>query len=126
MEKRRFNLELAIGAQPTPADLQELKVQGFRSVVNLRRPEESSPLNPEQEGAAVRSLGMEYYHLPISPQNLDSAQADQFREHLRDLPKPIYVHCQGGTRAGALTLTQLGCEGGWSGEQAFQEGEKLG
>ena len=126
MHKKSLSPDLAIGAQPALPDLEELKKEGFRSVINLRRPDEPSPLNPEQEGRAVQSLGLEYRHLPVSSQHLDPTQADEFCKHIQDLPRPVFVHCQGGTRAGAFSLIHLGREKGWSGEQAFQQGEQAG
>lgn len=117
---------MEIGAQPTIDDLKQLKKEGFRSVINLRRPDEPSPLNPEQESQEVCALGMEYQHIPVSPQNLSGGEADKFNEAMRSLPKPVFVHCQGGTRAGAFSLMHLGREKGWTGEQAFEEGEKAG
>jgi uncharacterized protein (TIGR01244 family) len=126
MNKTILKPGLAIGAQPGPAELAQLKNEGFRSVVNLRMPEEASPLNPEQEGVEAQKLGMEYAHIPVSSQNLSPALADQFCEALSKLPQPVFVHCQGGTRAGAFALAHLGREAGWSGDQAFGEGEKAG
>lgn len=126
MNKKPINSGMSIGAQPTVDDLNQLKKEGFRSVINLRRSEEPSPLNPEQEGQEVRTLGMEYQHIPVSPQNLSGDQAEKFDEAMRALPKPVFIHCQGGTRAGAFSLMHLGREKGWTGEQAFEEGEKAG
>jgi uncharacterized protein (TIGR01244 family) len=126
MNKTPINSEMAIGAQPTVDALKQLKEEGFRSIINLRRPDEPSPLNPEQEAQVVRTLGMEYQHIPVSPQTLSVDQAEKFDQVMRTLPKPVFVHCQGGTRAGAFSLMHLGREKGWTGEQAFQEGEKVG
>jgi uncharacterized protein (TIGR01244 family) len=126
MNIKPINSEIAIGAQPTVEDLKQLKKEGYRSVINLRRPDEPSPLDPEQEAREVRTLGMEYQHIPVSPQNLSVEQAAEFDEAMRSLPKPVFVHCQGGTRAGAFSLMHLGRGKGWTGDQAFEEGEKAG
>ena len=126
MNTKPINSEISIGAQPTANDLKQLKNEGFRSVINLRRSDEPSPLNPEQEAQEVRALGMDYQHIPVSPQNLSGDEADKFDEAMRSLPKPVFIHCQGGTRAGAFSLMHLGREKGWTGELAFQEGEKAG
>ena len=126
MNKKAMGPEMAIGAQPTVDDLKQLKNEGFRSVINLRRSDEPSPLDPQREAQEVRSLGMEYEHIPVSPQNLETSQAEQFSEAMRTLPKPVFVHCQGGTRAFAFALMHLGREKGWTGGLAFQEGERAG
>lgn len=126
MNKKPINSAMSIGAQPTVDDLKQLKKEGFRSVINLRRPDEPSPLNPQQEAQEVRALGMDYQHIPVSPQNLSGDEADKFDEAMRSVPKPVFIHCQGGTRAGAFSLMHLGREKGWTGEQAFEEGERAG
>lgn len=57
--------------QLTREDLQEIKQQGFKSVVNLRTAEkDDTPLSPQEEGEIVKELGMEYLHLPVSRENL--------------------------------------------------------
>lgn len=49
--------------QPTKEDLQEIKQQGFQSVVNLRTMEEEALLlSPQEEGEQVQELGMRYLH----------------------------------------------------------------
>ena len=126
MNKKAIHPGITIGAQPAVEDLKQLKAEGVRSVLNLRRLDESSPLGPEQEGHEVQALGMNYHHIPVSSQNLSADQAEQFEQAMRSLPKPVFVHCQGGTRAGAFCILHVGREKGWTGEEAFQEGEKAG
>ena len=126
MNKKVITPELAIGGQPSVAELETLKSEGFRSIVNLRRADETSPMNPEQEREAVEALGLKYEHIPIQPQALHASQAEQFSNAIHTLPKPIFIHCQGGTRAGGMTMMHLGREAGWNGDQAFAEGEKAG
>lgn len=126
MNKKTISQDIAIGAQPSSLDLKELQQQGFRSVVNLRRPDENADPNPEAEGEKARELGLAYFHLPVNPQNLTPAEIEEFSARMDELPKPVYVHCQGGTRAGAFCLMHLGQKKGWTGEQAFAEGEKAG
>lgn len=126
MNKTKITTEISIGGQPESADLQQLKKDGYRSVINLRRPDENHALTPSDEGKVVQSLGMEYFNLPVSPQKLTASEAEKFREKMRELPKPVFVHCQGGTRAGAFALLHLGTESGWTGEEAFGKAEKAG
>lgn len=126
MNKKAMNSELAVGGQPGREDLEGLKAEGYRSVVNLRLPEEESVLSPEQEGEAAKSIGLDYEHIPVASKDPKAEQVAAFREAMSKLPKPVYVHCQGGGRAGAFSLMHLGREAGWSAEEAFREGEKAG
>lgn len=107
--------------------MDELKEEGVRSIVNLRLDnEENQPLRPKEEGEMVAKLGMEYLHLPVSSRDANSAQVEQFCQKLEELPKPVFVHCQGGTRAGAFCLMHLGRKAGWDTKQALERGEKAG
>jgi uncharacterized protein (TIGR01244 family) len=126
-ERMRINEQITAGRQPTAEELKELAREGFRSVVNLRTwPEEDQPLSPEAEGAQVRDLGLEYLHLPVSTNDLRPEQVDQFRQMLPQLPKPVYVHCHTGKRAGALVMMHMATEQGWSGQEALGKAEEMG
>ncbi|EDZ67659.1 hypothetical protein NOC27_986 [Nitrosococcus oceani AFC27] len=67
MNLSKFNETTAVGGQPFKEDLQQLKQEGFQTVINLRATgEKDQPLSPSDEGAIVSELGMEYAHLPVS------------------------------------------------------------
>jgi len=48
-------------------NLQKMKAEGIRSVVNLRR---ASEYNFEEEAATARKLEMRYFHIPVDKNNL--------------------------------------------------------
>ncbi|MGJ8536532.1 MAG: beta-lactamase hydrolase domain-containing protein [Parasphingopyxis sp.] len=125
---RKIDDRFAVGLNPPSADdLRALHEKGYRSVVNLRCEEEQDqPLQPDQEGEAARSLGMEYRHVPVSGEALDHDLVDAFRGQLKDLPGPVYVHCASGKRAGAFTMMHLASEAGMSGEATLQQAEAMG
>ncbi|EDZ66682.1 hypothetical protein NOC27_9 [Nitrosococcus oceani AFC27] len=51
---------------------------------------------------------------------------DQFRERLEDVPKPVFVHCASGKRAGAFTMMATAVEQGMNGETALQKAREMG
>ena len=113
--------------QPTKEDLQEIKQQGFQSVVNLRTAgEDDLPLSPQEEGEIVRGLKMEYLHLPVSRENLDSERVDRFRQETAKLPKPILVHCHTGRRLGAFVMMDVAVRKGMSGEETVKKARDMG
>lgn len=119
--------EISVGGQPGDEDLKQLAAHGFRSVINLRREgEEDQPLSPAEEESRARQAGLEYRHIPVSSDNLDAAKVDRFREELRQLPTPVFVHCAGGTRAGAFSMMDLAIRKGWSGEECLRRAEEMG
>jgi hypothetical protein len=58
----RVNEQICTGGQPTMAELEKLKQEGVRAVINLRRPSE---YNAEEEAAKVRELGLRYVNIPV-------------------------------------------------------------
>jgi uncharacterized protein (TIGR01244 family) len=123
----KINDEVTVGGQPTEEQLQELARQGFKSVVNFRTEGEADqPVSPGEEGAQALAAGLEYLHLPVSMKALDPATVDQFRQRYRELPKPIFAHCKGGTRAGAMVMMHLASEQGMSGQQTLDQAEQMG
>ncbi|MFQ5804107.1 MAG: beta-lactamase hydrolase domain-containing protein [Candidatus Methylomirabilales bacterium] len=128
MEDRiRISHQLTVGSQPTEGQLKQFAEEGFKSVVNLRiSDEEDQPLSPDEEGVKVRSLGMEYLHIPISKKAIQPEQVDSFRQEIRRLPEPVFVHCHLGKRAGALAMMHTACEAGISGDQTLERAEQMG
>ena len=127
-ELRKINDRFVVGLQhPAKQDLVELARDGFRAIVNLRhQDEDDQPLQPEEEGAHVRSLGMDYVHIPVSGEGLDASVVDRFRDSVADLPGPIYVHCASGKRSGALTMMHVASKENMSGDDAILEAKAMG
>jgi uncharacterized protein (TIGR01244 family) len=128
MDKRlKLNNEITVGRQPTKDDLQELSLEGYRSVVNLRYAgEEAEQLSPATEGGVVQRLGMDYEHLPVAADALTAQTVDQFRKLFAGLAKPAFVHCKSGKRAAVFGLLQLAGERDWDGATVLREAEQMG
>jgi uncharacterized protein (TIGR01244 family) len=120
--------EITVGPQPSSEDLARLSEQGFRSVVNLREAgEEGQPMSPAEEGEEAGKFNMAYTNLPVSSKSpMRDEQVDQFRETLEQLPKPAFVHCAKGKRAGALALMHQALENDWSGDEAIEQAAAMG
>lgn len=119
--------EVTVGGQPAEGQLADLASGGFKSVVNLRTPgEPEQPLPPDAEGEKVRALGMEYLHIPVSSKDMRAEQVDEFREKLAALPKPAFVHCHRGKRAGAFVMMGVAVDRGMTGEETLRQAERMG
>lgn len=95
------NDRLRTGGQPTEEQLRAAALEGFAAVINLatHNPEISLP----DEAGLVRSLGMEYVHIPVVWQNPTMADFDAFDAtlcHLGDAK--VLVHCQANFRVTAF------------------------
>jgi len=96
---------VATAGQPDAAAWGSLARSGFKSVVDLRAPQE--PRGHDEAGEIARA-GLRYLALPVDHGSLDDRQFDVLRDFLRDpLNRPVLVHCQSANRVGALLLPYL-------------------
>lgn len=123
----KINDQITVGGQPAEEELQQLKQQGFGSVINLRLSnEEDQPLSPEDEATKVRELGMDYLNIQVSSKQIRPEQVDEFQKALQALKTPTYVHCKGGTRAGAFAMMHEATRQGWSGDDTLKKAKQMG
>lgn len=119
--------KLLAGEQPDGDDLDALKAQGVRSVVNLRQAGESArPANPAEEARQAEALGLSFVHLPVSVPELSPDLVEQFRRTVDALPGPVYVHCGLGQRAVTLALIVDAQDTGASADEAIRQAEDQG
>ncbi len=126
---------LTTGGQPTREDLEHLKKAGFTTVINLRRegeitkrddPDEAKLFNFD-EASAARSIGLDYFHLPISSKDgLTAENARLLDDALKAAPGPVLLHCGSGNRAGALMALKAFHVEGKSAEDALVIGKAAG
>jgi uncharacterized protein (TIGR01244 family) len=121
---KKLNDEVSIAGQPSVDDLREMTGQGFRTVVNLRMPDEPGV---DDEERIVEGQGLNYAAIPVSPDTLDDAAVERFIATIASEGRaPVLVHCKSGGRAGMMTLLHMAVQHGWSLQQTLDEGQKLG
>lgn len=95
------------------ADFAELERLGVRSIVSV-------------DGAApaidlARAHTMRYAHIPIAYGGVEPQEGDALARAIRDLPRPIYVHCHHGLHRGpAAAAVGLICTGELSNERGLE------
>jgi uncharacterized protein (TIGR01244 family) len=114
----------AAGGQPDAAQIQQLAAQGFKSIVNLRSPDETGVLSDEQQQA--EAAGLNYVNVPLSPNQANDDLTAKVLQELENLPTPIFFHCGAGGRASALALISLATQQGLNREQVIAKAEELG
>ena len=119
--------KVAIGAQPSEADLAKMKQQGIATVINLRRAgENNQPLSPDEEGEKARALGLRYVHIPVSSADMRPEQVDEYGKAVDASPGPVHVHCGVGARAGIFAMLHSGAKRGLTADQLVLEAKQKG
>ena len=110
--------------QPTQEQLQLLANSGVKHIINLRPSSEQD----WDEGAYVKSLGMEYHNIPVAgADGVSSENAQQLNELLLSLDgQPLLVHCASSNRVGALRALTAGETNGAALESAIATGKSWG
>lgn len=89
----RVNADLISGAVPEgDAAFDELKAMGVRTIISV------DGMTPDVASAQAR--GIRYVHIPITYAQATRSQQLEIARAVRDLPKPIYLHCHHGKHRG--------------------------
>ena len=99
------------------AGLDSLAKLGFMTVISV------DGAIPDVEGA--RKRGLRYVHLPIGYDGFDDARKAELVRAVRDLPKPIYIHCHHGKHRSAGAAGTIGVSLGWMSNAAAAERMKV-
>jgi protein tyrosine phosphatase (PTP) superfamily phosphohydrolase (DUF442 family) len=110
---------IATAGQPTAEELVAVSQAGYEGVINLDVAGSSYAL--EDEAGLVRSLGMEYVHIPVVWENPARADLEQFCEAMdarRD--KKLFVHCAANRRVSVFMALYRILRLGWEVQEARQ------
>ncbi len=113
----RVSDDLATAGQPSEEQLREAASAGFEVVINL------GLLDPryclEDEAGLVRSLGMDYVHIPVDFQNPEQEDLQRFFQAMDGTGgKKVFVHCAANYRVSSFVSLYGQARMGWSAEQA--------
>jgi protein tyrosine phosphatase (PTP) superfamily phosphohydrolase (DUF442 family) len=132
----RVNENICTGGQPTLEQLAELKADGVRAVLNLRRPTEKQtprpgaeplPYDAAAEAAEAERLGLRYFNIPVDSQAPTDAQVDEFLKILADPQnRPLFIHCSTANRVGAFWMIHRVLVDKWALEDAEAEAKRIG
>jgi uncharacterized protein (TIGR01244 family) len=119
-----LNDSLWSAGQPTRAQLAVIAEQGFELVINLALPTSDNAIPDEAE--LVRSLGMDYIHIPIIWESPKPGDLHKFMDTMDSLAGgKIFVHCAMNYRASAFIALWRVLRQGWKREQAFAVQETI-
>jgi len=114
------------GGQPDENQLRQAADSGYRTIVNMRGPEEAEDYAGEEE--LVRSLGMEYVFMPIAGgEDVTEANARKLAEILEQPDAlPAMMHCRSGNRVGILFAAKAFVVDGMAADDALEFGTASG
>jgi uncharacterized protein (TIGR01244 family) len=117
---------IACAGATTPAGVSEVKKLGYKTIINLRQPNEAGA-DLDAEAAAAKEAGIKYVHLPINSASPDPATVEQFITAVGEpANQPVFVHCASGNRAAALWMIKRLVVDGWDADRASTEAAALG
>ena len=109
--------------QPTGEQIQLLAEDGYKTVIDLRAPEEPHGFD---EPEAARQNGLTYVNIPVTPATLDQATLDRFLEAMEKAERPLLLHCSSSNRVGGLLYAWLVLEKGVAPEEALRRAKAAG
>jgi protein tyrosine phosphatase (PTP) superfamily phosphohydrolase (DUF442 family) len=99
------------GVPEGKAGFEQLRSMGVKTIISV------DGAVPDLELA--KSMGMRYVHLPIGYDGFGDARKAELVRAVRDLPKPIYLHCHHGKHRSAGAAAAVAVSLGWmTNEQA--------
>jgi protein tyrosine phosphatase (PTP) superfamily phosphohydrolase (DUF442 family) len=112
--------DLATSGQPKEKLLAEIAQAGYQVVINLALHDDPRYSLPDEAGT-VRSLGMEYVHIPVQFDNPTRQDLDAFFAAMdRSRGKRTWVHCAANKRVTAFVGLYRALREGWETGRAFE------
>ncbi len=102
--------EFSSAPQISIEDISEIARLGFKTIINNRPDHEGGGTQPTstQIKLAAESFGLNYFYIPVIPNNIQPAQVEAFKSAYLKADKPVLGFCRTGNRATSiLKLAQI-------------------
>ena len=120
----RVNEQICTGGQPRMEDLEKMKSEGIRAIINLRQ---ASEYDAVAEEAKAKEVGLKYVHIPVNGREMKDEYAVEFLKATDDAQnRPAFIHCTTANRVGAFWMIRRVLRDGWAPEKAEEEARKIG
>jgi uncharacterized protein (TIGR01244 family) len=114
---------IVAAGQPAPDVLPKLGAMGFKTVLNLRMPDEGGPAN---EREVVESQGLRYVSVPMTAASFSLADVEAVENVIGDpAAGPVLFHCASSNRVGG-TWAAIQARRGKSLDEALASGRDAG
>jgi uncharacterized protein (TIGR01244 family) len=119
----RVNEKIYTGGQPSLEDLEKLKAEGVKAIINLRQPAEYAA----EEAARATELGLRYFNIPVNGRDPKDEQVEEFLKIANNTNnRPLFIHCGSANRVGAFWMIRRVLVEGWTVEKAEEEATRIG
>ncbi|MEA5573078.1 beta-lactamase hydrolase domain-containing protein [Calothrix sp. UHCC 0171] len=122
--RKKISNNLSATGQVTAEQLQQAAAEGFKSVLNLRSPDEPGFIANEQQQAA--NVGLEYANIPLKPSEANQKVIEAAIKQIENLPQPVLIHCAAGARASGIGLIASAIQEGFTAEEITQKATEIG
>ncbi|BBD57279.1 hypothetical protein NIES2109_00440 [Nostoc sp. HK-01] len=119
-----INESLTTTGQISVKQLEQAIQEGYKSVLNLRSPDELGFFQDEQKLA--EKLGLYYVNVPVRLEALNEELITKALKILEQLPKPVLIHCAAGMRSTGIALLSIAIQEGLTSEQTLAKAKSLG
>jgi protein tyrosine phosphatase (PTP) superfamily phosphohydrolase (DUF442 family) len=117
---RQAGADLATSGQPSEEQLKAIAADGYEVVINLALHNDPR-YSLSDETQSVRSLGMEYVHIPVQFSSPTESDLQRFFAAMdASKGKRVWVHCAANMRVSAFVGLYRHLREGWPEAQAFQ------
>ncbi len=97
--------KLSVSPQPSIEDIQSLRDQGFKTLINNRPDnEDASQPNTRAERQQAKHCDLSYAFIPVTADTITEADVRAFQRAVDESDGPVLAHCQTGKRALNLYL----------------------
>lgn len=119
---QKIENNITLGPQPSEQDLDSLKKQGVKTVIDFRLPGETPSSNKE----LVQKAGLDYINIPVDKSRLSTQQVSMLDNALQNKESPFLLHCASGLRAATLYMLSKAAHNRWTTQQVIAEATKIG
>ncbi|MGH1394112.1 MAG: hypothetical protein ACRAVC_08755 [Trichormus sp.] len=121
---RKINHELSVAGQITLEQFPQLLADGYKSILNLRSPDEKGWLDDEKD--KLELLGFRYLNLPTKVDEINCKTTLKVLQIINELPKPALIHCDNSIRSAVIALLYIATKQGITFEKAVELTTNLG
>jgi protein tyrosine phosphatase (PTP) superfamily phosphohydrolase (DUF442 family) len=115
---RKIDDRIATGGQPTEAQFEAIRDEGYQAVINLAPSDAENHALPN-ESEILSALGIDYIHIPVAWTNPTRANFQAFCAAMSQLKsKKTFIHCAANMRVMAFYALYAKTFENWTQEQA--------